>query len=378
MKTMKIIAYIMLLALILSGCNFFPTSDSKLTTAKLIIGDPTGSRAGSAVYQDSLITTFWVKAYDSDGVQIIDNVTENAAVLTRNASEDRWEGTMSITLPGGDIYLHAVGLNEAGEFVYQGTTSMISNFGAGPITIATALGYSLGDRGPGGGWIFYDKGSYSDDGKMDKSWRYLETAPTDLTKNWDDVNKIDDTLVKLVDGNVVDKNNESTIILSTYDWYWGSYATLSTLPQVKEGWNNTDILDGDGVDGLSGATPVKGIKGRGRPASGDELNSRRDTGLYVSKAIINSYSDWFIPSKTELYTILSNLVNGGTRSDWNLSETVYWSSSEDTDSVANGEDTPEDAYWAWAVDFGTTLTLDSETELVQRYEPYRVRPARAF
>jgi len=31
--------------------------------------------------------------------------------------------------------------------------------------------YKIGDKGPAGGWIFYDKGSYSD------GWRYLEAAP---------------------------------------------------------------------------------------------------------------------------------------------------------------------------------------------------------
>jgi hypothetical protein len=34
--------------------------------------------------------------------------------------------------------------------------------------------YRIGDRGPAGGWIFYDKGALSD------GWRYLEAAPDDL------------------------------------------------------------------------------------------------------------------------------------------------------------------------------------------------------
>ncbi|NVO10596.1 MAG: hypothetical protein HXX16_11585 [Bacteroidales bacterium] len=34
--------------------------------------------------------------------------------------------------------------------------------------------YKVGDRGPGGGWIFYDKGDYTD------GWRYLEAGPEDL------------------------------------------------------------------------------------------------------------------------------------------------------------------------------------------------------
>lgn len=33
--------------------------------------------------------------------------------------------------------------------------------------------YNIGDRGPAGGWIFYDKGDSTD------GWRYLEAAPED-------------------------------------------------------------------------------------------------------------------------------------------------------------------------------------------------------
>jgi hypothetical protein len=36
--------------------------------------------------------------------------------------------------------------------------------------------YKIGDRGPAGGWIFYDKGEYSD------GWRYLEAAPEDQSE----------------------------------------------------------------------------------------------------------------------------------------------------------------------------------------------------
>ena len=37
-----------------------------------------------------------------------------------------------------------------------------------------AIDYKIGDEGPAGGVIFYDKGEYSD------GWRYLEAAPADL------------------------------------------------------------------------------------------------------------------------------------------------------------------------------------------------------
>ena len=47
----------------------------------------------------------------------------------------------------------------------------LAGCGGNPIT--PPITYAIGDTGPAGGWIFYDKGISSD------GWRYLEAAPSD-------------------------------------------------------------------------------------------------------------------------------------------------------------------------------------------------------
>lgn len=54
----------------------------------------------------------------------------------------------------------------AALFMMPGTVTYYANE-----VSAQAKTYKIGDRGPAGGWIFYDKGSTRD------GWRYLEAAP---------------------------------------------------------------------------------------------------------------------------------------------------------------------------------------------------------
>jgi hypothetical protein len=123
-------------------------------------------------------------------------------------------------------------------------------------------------KGPAGGLIFYDKGSYSD------GWRYLEAAPYDQRYGED----------------------------STVEW--GCYGTLITGADgtaVGTGEQNT-------IDIEAGCTTT------GTAAD-----------ICASIVLLGVYDDWFLPSKDEIYLMYTNLKVFGVGG---FIEAWYWSSSE--------------------------------------------------
>jgi hypothetical protein len=126
--------------------------------------------------------------------------------------------------------------------------------GAGTLFInessAESATYKIGDRGPAGGWIFYDKGNSSD------GWRYLEAAPEDQ-------------------GNDVE---------------WGCYGK-SIVPSAEgtaigTGKSNTQAI----------------IKSCGGSSTAAKLAAEYRGG---------GKSDWFLPSKDELNLMYKNLHKNG-------------------------------------------------------------------
>ena len=108
---------------------------------------------------------------------------------------------------------------------------------------------TVGDTGPAGGLIFYDKGSYSD------GWRYLEAAPSD----------------------------QSTGV----QWYNGSYITTgATGTAVGTGQANT--------------TAIVTMQGAGTYAA-----------QLCDDLVEGGCSDWFLPSKDELNQMYVNLKEEG-------------------------------------------------------------------
>jgi TolB-like protein len=124
-------------------------------------------------------------------------------------------------------------------------------------TIASDLTkiYKIGDTGPAGGIIFYDKGEYSD------GWRYMEVAP----------------------------------VSTEFDAHWGAYRdddysrdeVRGTRTIIGSGKRNTRIL----IDVLSGW-------------SGDQYCAAE----IVANFNYGGYDDWFIPSKNELDLIYKNIA----------------------------------------------------------------------
>jgi TolB-like protein len=136
--------------------------------------------------------------------------------------------------------------------------------------------YEIGDIGPAGGTVFYDKGQYTD------GWRYIEYAP---------------------------ENFRSV--------YWGPYGLNipGTETGIGTGKSNTDII-------------VQALTRRGEKDMAAQL---------CSQYIYNGYNDWFLPSKDEL-NLLYTFLNENKMFDSRFGfDGWYYSSSQYDDSNAWGQ-----------------------------------------
>ena len=171
---------------------------------------------------------------------------------------DLTESNLDDSLSTGYLYLDML----------EGSTYKKSNYGIAYVKIiVTEDGtYALCDIGPAGGYIFYDKGTYSD------GWRYLEAAP--VSTEWNDKQ-------------------------------WGSYGTLigGTETGIGTGQSNTTKI----VTWLNS-------------------HSETDRAAQLCDALVyGGYSDWFLPSKEEQKLMYTNLDECGVGS---FADDRYWSSSE--------------------------------------------------
>jgi len=163
--------------------------------------------------------------------------------------------------------------------LYTGICAMLftQNTGAGSGESKT---YKIGDTGPAGGVIFYDRGDISGDNVSDPAagWRYLEMAP----------------------------------IETEFSSSWGGHGVNigGTMPTIGSGKKNTELI-------------VAQLLSHGESECAAQL---------CDKLAYKGFTDWFLPSKDELDLIYKNLKQK------NLAKfgtgNSYWSSSQATDECA--------------------------------------------
>ena len=166
----------------------------------------------------------------------------------------------------GEVTLNVPGKNELFGKIPELVEGMQSLIIAASTSTPYALdgAYSVGDVGPAGGRVFYDKGEFSD------GWRYMEVAPNDFTAQW-----------------------------GTYE-----FNVPGTDTVVGSGRRNTRII----VDNLN------------------RIGERYRAAQICTAMDINGYNDWFLPSKDELDLIYKNLKQkelGGFSNNWYWSSTQY-------------------------------------------------------
>lgn len=178
--------------------------------------------------------------------------------------------------------------------------------------------YSIGDTGPAGGLVFYDKGFYSD------GWRYLEAALSDI----------------------MDGGSGSCYYGFGYYRPESTNLTVGTACAIGSGKYNTENLK-----------KYMDINGKAYSNSSGEA-----VGEYAARKCLDyshgEHDDWFLPSKDELNLMYENLHKQGLGS---FAHSDYWSSS--------GYDADD----AWRQDFD-----GGNQRYSNRYNEYRVRPVRAF
>lgn len=137
--------------------------------------------------------------------------------------------------------------------------------------------FAIGDTGPGGGTVFYDKGEYSN------GWRYIEAATEDIGF-----------------------------------FEWGCAGTLigDTSSSIGAGYTNSSLVANyhDGLDDYYLNPAVCNASNNGTVAS--------------RKALLleaNNFDDWFLPSEEELGLMYTNLHAQGLGS---FTAAPYWSSTE--------------------------------------------------
>jgi hypothetical protein len=177
-----------------------------------------------------------------------------------------------------------------------------------------AVTYKIGDTGPAGGLIFYDKGNSIG------GWRYLEAAPAGLGPTkflMESPESFPENLYKLWER--TEGDNGRSVGKGKYNSEY-----LMQIAQLRGGFGWAAYI--------------------------------------VDNYVRNGFNDWFVPSRDELNFMYGNLYLKGLG---NLRPEQYWSSTGWTNGC--GE------FRAWYINFA-----DGKHDTVNASQQHRVRPVRQF
>lgn len=360
----KILVLAVMAALLIYSCEVSTRFLDDRDPVEISLGLHTGTEGAKAVSTTYAAGyTAWVRAFDSSRNRVaIGGAGVYDVILTWDSGISRWKGSLDLSSVSGAITFLAVVFDGSSQVKYRGCQDITisgSNRNTA-ITLSAELNFAVGEVGPGGGYIFYDKESYGSDG-----WRYLEAAPTDFSYDWTDTYLDSGYLVN--NGDVYEDKDpsgygaEDVLVYTKKDFYWGPTGSLGTLSSIGQGDPNFDILDA-----ATTATP-RLRNGKGRKIIVNPSNPRRDTPDSLKAQALNGRNDWFVPSESELTQMYANRASVP-----GLSAVSYWSSTENSTTTRDTEynvDIPN----ARTVDMGTGAASDASRDTVKF-----VRPARRF
>ena len=142
-------------------------------------------------------------------------------------------------------------------------------------TPSTPALYKIGDIGPAGGIIFYDKGNNSN------GWRYLEAAPVDAE--------------------------------TRAQWSVRNTRVENTQEGIGNGRRNTQLI----IEAFTRA-----------------IGEWDTAAQYCDDLEFNGFDDWFLPSKDELDQMYGNLKR---RNLGDFKNEIYYSSTSNSDQWASGQ-----------------------------------------
>ena len=208
-------------------------------------------------------------------------------------------------------------------------------------------------EGSCGGFIFYDKGYYSD------GWRYLEAAPADI---------------RVIDGIPSVNKNAIGYYIADAGYPFGYYRKANGINLFADGSaSKYDITNATGTAIGTGKKNTELLVKAMKDETWSSPQVDYVTWFYAAKLCYDLvyevdgkiYDDWFLPSEDELYLMYTNLHKNGIGGF--DTGGFYWSSSEEN---------TYDASYAWPLSFSNGYKGQGRTR--ERYNEYKVRPVRAF